>query len=93
MRNLYTSAVVTSVKAAYRNFSLDLAEDLMGTQKLIRLMYPIMGIFQKGKTFMCDEIYFTNFNYYRIMLKPLSSLCAVRTRTCKRGILRASAAR
>ena len=53
---LNTPTVVTSVKTVYKGFSLDLAEESMGTQKLIRLMCPIMDIFQKGKTFVCDEI-------------------------------------
>ena len=48
--------LTTSVKTVYKGFSLDLAEESMGTQKLIRLMCPIMDIFQKGKTFVCDEI-------------------------------------
>lgn len=48
--------VTTSVKTVYKGFSLDLVEESMGTQKLIRLMCPIMDIFQKGKTFVCDEI-------------------------------------
>lgn len=48
--------VTTSVKTVYKNFALDLVEESMGTQKLIRLMCPIMDIFQKGKTFVCDEI-------------------------------------
>lgn len=49
-------SVVTSVKTVYNGFTLDIAEESMGTQKLIRLMCPIMDIFQKGKTFVCDEI-------------------------------------
>lgn len=48
--------VTTSVKTVYKNFTLDLIEESMGTQKLIKLMCPIMDIFQKGKTFVCDEI-------------------------------------
>lgn len=48
--------VSTSVKTVYKNFTLDLVEESMGTQKLIRMMCPIMDIFQKGKTFVCDEI-------------------------------------
>lgn len=48
--------VTTSVKTIYKGFSLDLVEESMGTQKLIRMMCPIMDIFQKGKTFVCDEI-------------------------------------
>ena len=48
--------VTTSVKTVYKGFSLDLIEESMGTQKLIKLMCPIMDIFQKGKTFVCDEI-------------------------------------
>lgn len=46
----------TSVKTVYKSFSLDLKDESMGTQKLIKLMCPIMDIFQKGKTFVCDEI-------------------------------------
>ena len=48
--------LTTSVKTVYKGFSLDLQEESMGTQKLIKLMCPIMDIFQKGKTFVCDEI-------------------------------------
>ena len=48
--------LTTSVKTVYKGFSLDLKEESMGTQKLIKLMCPIMDIFQKGKTFVCDEI-------------------------------------
>ena len=48
--------IFTTVKTIYKGFSLDIAEESMGTQKLIRLMYPIMDIFQKDKTFVCDEI-------------------------------------
>ncbi len=46
----------TTVRTVYNDFELDIAEESMGTQKLIRLMCPIMDIFQKGKTFVCDEI-------------------------------------
>lgn len=46
----------TTVKTVYKDFELDIAEESMGTQKLIRLMCPVMDIFQKGKTFVCDEI-------------------------------------
>ena len=46
----------TTVKTVYKGFSLDLVEESLGTQKLIRMMCPIMDIFQKGKTFVCDEI-------------------------------------
>lgn len=53
---LNKTVVSTSVKTVYKGFTLDLAEESMGTQKLIRLMCPIMDIFQKGKTFVCDEI-------------------------------------
>lgn len=48
--------IFTTVKTIYKGFSLDIAEESMGTQKLIRLMCPIMDIFQKDKTFVCDEI-------------------------------------
>lgn len=48
--------VSTTVKTIYKEFTLDLAEESMGTQKLIRMMCPVMDIFQKGKTFVCDEI-------------------------------------
>lgn len=53
---LNTPSVITKVTTVYKDFSLDMAEESMGTQKLIRLMCPIMDIFQKGKTFVCDEI-------------------------------------
>lgn len=46
----------TQVKTVYKSFTLDIIEESMGTQKLIRMMCPIMDIFQKGKTFICDEI-------------------------------------
>ncbi len=49
-------SVFTTVRTIYKNFSLDLVEESMGTQKLIRMMCPIMDIFQKDKTFVCDEI-------------------------------------
>lgn len=48
--------VSTVVKTVYKGFTLDIIEESMGTQKLIRMMCPIMDIFQKGKTFVCDEI-------------------------------------
>jgi len=48
--------VTTTVTTIYKGFSLELIEESMGTQKLIKLMCPIMDIFQKGKTFVCDEI-------------------------------------
>lgn len=48
--------LTTTVKTIYKGFSLELIEESMGTQKLIKLMCPIMDIFQKGKTFVCDEI-------------------------------------
>lgn len=48
--------VKTTVKTEYKGFTLDLAEESLGTQKLIKLMCPIMDIFQRGKTFVCDEI-------------------------------------
>lgn len=53
---LNTPTLITKVTTVYKGFSLDLQEESMGTQKLIRLMCPIMDIFQKGKTFVCDEI-------------------------------------
>ena len=46
----------TSVKTVYKGFPLELNEESLGTQKLIKLMCPIMDIFQKGKTFVCNEI-------------------------------------
>lgn len=46
----------TVIKTIYDGFSLDISEESMGTQKLIRLMCPIMDIFKKGKTFVCDEV-------------------------------------
>ena len=49
-------SLCTTVKTVYKDFSLDISEESMGTQKLIRLMCPIMDIFQKEKTFVCDEI-------------------------------------
>ena len=58
MRAMFLNQTVisTTVKTVYKGFTLDLSEESMGTQKLIRLMCPIMDIFQKGKTFVCDEI-------------------------------------
>lgn len=49
-------SLFTSIKTVYKDFSLDISEESMGTQKLIRLMCPVMDIFKKGKTFVCDEI-------------------------------------
>ena len=46
----------TTIRLIYKGFDLDISEESMGTQKLIRLMCPIMDIFQKSKTFVCDEI-------------------------------------
>ncbi len=48
--------VSTSIKTVYKDFSLDIIEESLGTQKLIRMMCPVMDIFQKGKVFVCDEI-------------------------------------
>ena len=48
--------VHTALTTVYKNFTLDIKEESMGTQKLIRLLCPIMDIFQKGKIFVCDEI-------------------------------------
>lgn len=48
--------VSTVIKTVYKGFTLDIIEESMGTQKLIRMMCPIMDIFQKNKTFVCDEI-------------------------------------
>lgn len=53
---LNQTVLSTSVRTVYKGFSLDIIEESLGTQKLIRLMCPIMDIFQKGKTFVCDEI-------------------------------------
>lgn len=53
---LNQTVVSTVVKTVYKGFTLDIIEESMGTQKLIRMMCPIMDIFQKGKTFVCDEI-------------------------------------
>ncbi len=53
---LNQTVVSTSVRTIYKGFSLDIIEESLGTQKLIRLMCPIMDIFQKGKIFVCDEI-------------------------------------
>lgn len=49
-------SLFTVIKTIYNGFSLDISEESMGTQKLIRLMCPIMDIFKKGKTFVCDEV-------------------------------------
>lgn len=49
-------SVFTTVRTIYKGFSLDLVEESLGTQKLIRMMCPIMDIFQNNKTFVCDEI-------------------------------------
>lgn len=46
----------TEIKTVYNGFTLDIAEESLGTQKLIRMICPIMDIFIKGKTFVCDEI-------------------------------------
>ena len=53
---LNQTVISTSIRTIYKNFSLDIIEESLGTQKLIRLMCPIMDIFQKEKTFVCDEI-------------------------------------
>ncbi len=53
---LNTPQFETIVTTIYNGFSLDIKDESLGTQKLIRLMCPIMDIFQKNKTFVCDEI-------------------------------------
>lgn len=46
----------TSIQTVYKNFKLDIVEESMGTQKLIRLYCPLIDILTNGKTFFCDEI-------------------------------------
>lgn len=46
----------TTVKTVYNGFVLDLNEESIGTQKLLRLLCPIIDIVKNGKTFICDEI-------------------------------------
>ena len=62
----------------------------MGTQKLIRLMCPIMGIFQTGNIFVCDEIYFTNINpnCRRTTLKPLSAFVCYKDKNVQKKYLK-----
>lgn len=46
----------TTVQTVYNSFSLNLNEESIGTQKLLRLLCPIIDIVKNGKTFICDEI-------------------------------------
>ena len=46
----------TRIETIYNGFKLDITEESMGTQKLIRLICPLIDILQNDKTFLCDEI-------------------------------------
>ena len=55
-KNVNIPTPITMVMTEYKDFALDISEESMGIQKLIRLMCIIMDVFRNGKTFVCDEI-------------------------------------
>lgn len=47
---------VKKIMTVYKDFYIDISEESMGIQKLIRLMCTIIDVFRNGKTFICDDI-------------------------------------
>ena len=49
-------SIVPHIKLVYKDFSLDITEESVGTQKLLNFICPLIDIFENGKIFVCDEI-------------------------------------